>query len=337
MEPSVSVVIPAYNAASTIAGCIRACITQDYPDVEVIVVDDGSTDGTEHIIRGQPVRYLRQENSGPASARNRGWRASKGAFVCFTDSDCVPARDWVSKLVKQYVSAEIAGVGGTYDIANDDSLLAASIQEEIVQRHLRMPKYVDYLGSFNASYRRSVLEKVGGFDESYRIASGEDNDLAYRVVKHGYRLVFTREARVAHYHPDHLWRYLKHQFWHGYWRVRIYGHHPDMARGDAYGGLTDLAQPPLALATLCLFPFCFVRPVAYVALGLLIMGLALQLPMPLAIVRRTGQVRYSALVPVTFLRGYARGLGMAWGVLRFFVLERFRDGKTGGRAELRSS
>lgn len=329
MRPSVSIVVPAYNAASTIAACVEACLAQDYPDVEVIVVDDGSTDDTGHIVRGYPVRCLWQENAGPASARNRGWQASRGTLVCFADSDCVPAEDWVSKLVKQYVLSEIAGVGGTYDIANSGSLLAACVHEGIVQRHLRMPRVVNYLGAFNVSYRRSVLEEVGGFDEGYRIASGEDNDLAYCVIKRGYKLVFTREARVAHYHPDSLLRYLKHQFWHGYWRIRIYRNHPRMARGDAYAGLADFTQPPLAVMTLCLLPFAFLDSIAYLVCALLVMGLLLQVPMPLAIIRRTRQVRYLALAPVTFLRGYARGLGMALGILRFLVLEKLRGGRTG--------
>ena len=260
-QPKVTVIIAAHNAGRTIASCVEACLAQDYPDVEVVVVDDGSTDDTEHVLRHYPARYLYQDNAGPASARNRGWRTATGEIVSFTDSDCVPARDWVSSLVKEYGSDRVAGVGGTYDIANDNSLLAVCIHEEIIQRHLRMPRDVNYLGAFNVSYRRAVLEQVGGFDESYGMASGEDNDLAYSVVKRGYGLVFTRDAKVAHYHPDNLLRYLRRQFWHGYWRTKVYRNHPHMAGGDAYGGLADLVQPPLALATLCLLPFLFIAPV----------------------------------------------------------------------------
>jgi glycosyltransferase involved in cell wall biosynthesis len=317
----VSIVIPAYNAANTISSCIEACYAQDYPGREVIVVDDGSTDDTEDIVRRHPVRYLRQDNAGPASARNRGWRAATGEVICFTDSDCVPAHDWVSKLVEEYTSKEIGGVGGTYDIVNDHSLLASCVHEEIVQRHLRMPRQVNYLGSFNVSYRRTVLEQIGGFYESYRMASGEDNELAYQVIKRGYRLIFTKDARVAHHHPEHLLRYLKQQFWHGYWRVKIYRRHPGMVRGDSYGGHLDFLQPPLALALLCMLPFSFWGFGATVLLALLLLYLALQLPMALAIVKRTGKMNYLSLAFITFLRGFARGTGMAWGIFRFFIIE----------------
>ena len=321
MKPLVSIVIPAYNAAFTIANCIQACLAQDYPQerLEIIVVDDGSRDTTKAIATRFPVKYIYQENSGPAQARNEGWRAAGGEIACFTDSDCIPDTDWISRLVANYTCDEIGGVGGTYGIANSDSLLAVCIHEETVQRHLHIPRYVDYLGSFNLSYRKQVLQEVGGFDESYRIASGEDNDLAYRIMKRGYKLVFDRDAVVAHHHPSNLIRYLRQQFWHGYWRMKLYRNHPDMARGDTYGGLADFIQPPLALATLCLVPIVFLLHIAYLLFALLIVGMTLQLPMSLAIIKRTRQIKYLALVPVTFLRGYARGLGMAWGIFGFFI------------------
>jgi len=325
LAPSVTIVVPVYNAARTIAPCVEACLAQDYPGVEVIVVDDGSTDDTANIVRRYPVRYLRQENAGPASARNRGWRAATGKIVCFTDSDCVPAPDWVSRLVDEYTSGEIAGVGGTYDIANDNNLLAACVHEEIVQRHLKMPRGVNYLGAFNVSYRRTVLEEAGGFDESYRIASGEDNDLAYRIIERGHSLVFTRDARVSHYHPENLWRYLRHQFWHGYWRMKLYRQHPRMSGGDVYGGLLDFVQPPLCVGTLALTPLAMIWPVLWMPFGLMVlMDLGLQIPNTVRIVRRTGAVKQWALAFITWLRGYARGLGMVAGMWDFFV--RGRDG-----------
>jgi glycosyltransferase involved in cell wall biosynthesis len=317
-----SIVIPAYNASRTIKKCVEACLAQDYPHLEIIVVDDGSTDETEDILSDYPICYVKQENAGPASARNRGWRAAAGEVICFTDSDCVPALDWVSMLLKEYAAADIAGVGGTYDIANSDSLLASCIHEEIVQRHLKMPKYVNYLGSFNASYRRDVLKRVGGFDESYRTASGEDNDLAYRIAKLGNKLVFTCNSRVAHYHPDHLWSYLRHQFWHGYWRMKLYRDHRDMMKGDAYAGWADFLQVPLALATLCLAPFGFVPVIAWLIALLVGLSFLLQLPLLWAILKRSRQIKYVALAPIVFLRSYARGMGTVSGVLRFFFSAR---------------
>jgi len=322
MKPSVSVVIPAYNSAGTIAEAIRACVNQDYPAVEVIVVDDGSTDDTGEIVRQFPVRYVRQENNGPATARNTGWRQSRGEIICFTDSDCVPEPAWVSKIVSMLVDERAGGAGGSYDIRNPQNLLAACVHEEIVQRHLRMARQVDYLGGFNVCYKRAVLEAVGGFDQSYRMASAEDNDLSYQVKKRGYELLFDADARVAHLYPTRLMHYLRRQAWHGYWTMKLYRAHPDMATGDVYARLMDHVEPPLFLITIGLIPFGFIRPVPYVLLGLVGIDLALQFPMAISVIRRTKAIKYLTLVPITFLRGFARAIGMLAGMIRFWLLRR---------------
>lgn len=323
MKTAASVVIPAYQSADTIAETIEACLNQDYPNVEVIVVDDGSTDETAQIVQAYPVHYIHQKNAGPATARNLGWIATSGDIVCFTDADCIPARDWVSNLMAEYTADDIAGVGGTYDIVNRGSLLAACIHEEIVERHLAMPRYVNYLGSFNVSYRRTILEQAGGFDTSYRVASGEDNDLAYRVIKLGHKLVFTTKAQVAHHHPENLFRYLKSQSQHGYWRMKLYRHHPDMSRGDVYGGPLDFVQPPLCACTLVIAPLALAWSALRIPLALLmLLNLGLQLAATTRIVRRTGMAKLWALAPITWLRSYARGMGMMAGLWDFHVRRR---------------
>lgn len=333
--PPVSVVVPAYNAEKTLSENIGALLAQDYPKdkIEIIIVDDGSTDATSEIAKQYSVRYLYQTNKGPAAARNSGWRNSNGEIICFTDSDCIPEKEWVRKLINRYNSDKIGGVGGSYDIALPKNLLSSCVHEEIIQRHFEMPEKVDYLGAFNLSYRKSVLKEVYGFDESYRIASGEDNDIAYRILKRGYHLIFDKDIKVTHYHPTNLLSYLKRQFWHGCWRMKIYHDHYDMAGGDKYAGFFDLVQPPLALATLILFPFIFFYSEAAYILSLFLMALLIvQFPIPLKITKRTSEKKIFVLIPVTFLRGYARGMGMALGLNRFFALKAFRKWRKDGRA-----
>lgn len=323
MQCKVSVVIPAFNAEKTIGKTLEACLSQDYAgQMEVIVVDDGSTDGTREIIGKYPVRYIYQENSGPAAARNRGWRASGGEIICFTDSDCIPQRDWVSRLVAPYVNGGLVGaVGGSYGIANPESLLAYCIQEEISVRHSTMPRTSDtgtglhevrFLGSYNLSVRRSALEDVGGFQEGYKKASGEDNDLSYKILKGGYKVLFDREALVAHYHRDSLWRYLKDQYTHGFWRARIYKDHPDMAGGDDYTRWKDIVEVPLCLGLLAAMPFSRVSNLWQVLLALLFF---LQFGMAFNLFRRGKRPSCLLFVFVTFLRCFARTLGFIRGLL----------------------
>ena len=210
-----SIVIPAYNAARTIGRTIEACLAQEFPEgeTEIIVVDDGSTDDTRSEIEKYPVTYLHQQNAGPATARNTGWRAAQGEYVFFTDSDCVPESNWVEGLLAGFTEDDIAAVGGSYSVMNPESLVASCTQQEIMSRHERLPEHPRHLGTFNVCVRRSVLEDLGGLDETYPTASVEDTELAYRIIKRGYRLAFRRDVKVGHFHPSRLWSFLRQQFY----------------------------------------------------------------------------------------------------------------------------
>ncbi|MBN2181970.1 MAG: glycosyltransferase [Sedimentisphaerales bacterium] len=324
---SISIVIPAYNCSEFIADTLEACLNQSF-ESEIIVVDDGSTDNSAEIIKKYPVKYIYQTNAGPATARNAGWKAATGEIICFTDSDCVPEKDWVKKILEKYTSVKIGGAGGSYDIKNAESLLAGCIHEEIIQRHANMPEQAGFLGTFNVSYRKKVLQQVGGFNESFRQASGEDNDLSYKVKKAGYKLVFDKNIRVAHYHQTRLLKYLKEQYRHGYWRMKLYRLHPDMSKGDNYAGLPDFIQPPLAMAVIVISAAAiFYKPLFYIVLFSVLLLLLLQLPVTLKAIRRNRKYSYLYLIVIFFLRAFARGFGMSKGILRFFVLDASKNGE----------
>ena len=328
----VSIIIPAYNAQATIANCIEACLRQTYPDIEVIVVDDGSLDNTSRIAHAFPVNYIRQANQGPAVARNRGAHAATGEYLAFTDADCIPARDWVDRLVAAMDGA-VVGVGGTYDIANRDSLLARMVHEEILERHRRFGDDVDFLGSFNVMYRRKAFDAVGGFDSAFPRASGEDNDLAYRLIDRGGRLRFTQEAMVAHHHPERLVPYLRTQMAHGYWRMKLYAKHPGRARGDHYADIGDLLAPGLSLMLIGGFPIVIIGMVYlpqgwYLGMIYLLLTVLygwLRMRLPLQIVRRTGNSSHFLFAGVAALRDVARAVGMMRGAWRFLLVERGRS------------
>ena len=164
-----------------------------------------------------------------------------------------------------------------------------------------MPIHPKVLGSYNFSVRKGLLKELNGFNEEYTMASGEDNDLSYRIRKKGYSLVFNREARVAHYHPQKFLKYLRTQFWHGYWRVKLYREHADMVGGDDYSSLWDYLQPVVGVF-LCV-------SIGGVGLGyfgrmiftyLLLLELLLQIPLAGKIVGRTRNIVYLLLVPLRF-------------------------------------
>lgn len=321
MNIKVSIVIPTFNSSAPISNTIRACMEQDFlkEKIEIICVDDGSTDNTEQIINKYPVSYIYQKRGGPAIARNAGWKKAKGEIICFTDADCVPEKRWVSKLLKNYTSEKIGAVGGSYGIMNPNSLLANCIHQEIIFRHSKMPKYVRALGSYNFSVRKEVLKEVDGFNEEYKMASAEDNDLSYKILKKGYYLIFDKDIKVSHFYLSNLKKYLKSQFWHGFWRVKLYKDHINMAKGDDYSNILDYIQPILCFIIIGLIPFSFIYPINFLLLLLLFSEIIMQLPVPFLIVKRRKNLKYLMLIPITFIRGFFRGFGMFFGIWEFFL------------------
>lgn len=253
--PKLSVVIPAYNAEATLGSCINAVLRQDYEGVfEVIVVDDGSTDATSNIANAfDRVTYVSQKNAGPAAARNAGAEHAAGDIVCFTDSDCQPQSDWLSKLVLFFANDHADVVAGSYGIANPGSLLARCIHQEIRYRHKHlMGEWIEVFGSYNVAFRREIFEQLGGFAQAYTQASGEDNDLSYRLRGAGFRIRFAKDAKVDHSHPSRIKRYLYEQFRHGFWRANLYRGHPEKIKGDGYTFLKDAIEVPLSGVALLL-------------------------------------------------------------------------------------
>lgn len=244
--------VPVYNAARTIRPTVEALLALEGPDgpPELILVDDGSTDGTADALAGYPVRVAGRPNGGPAAARNTGWRASSGDVVLFTDADCIPPPGWVKGMLGAFADPLVGAAGGGYDIANPKSRLSRLIHAEILRRHAGMPSRVKALGSYNLAVRRDVLDRVGGFDESFATSSGEDNDLSYRVRAAGFQLAFDPSCTVAHRHPERVRPYLRTQFVHGYWRSHLYRRHAAYMKGDDYTGFGDALDVLLAALTL---------------------------------------------------------------------------------------
>ncbi len=216
-----SIVIPTHNRKDTLRRCLAAATDQDDPDYEVIVVDDGSIDGTGEMVRQEfpQVQCIRQEpNRGPAAARNRGIEVATGEIIAFTDDDCLLPSDFLSRLADGYHRyPDAAGVGG-YLEAPDEVLQSNPFAqyEAYVTHRVYHAGSEEYLGGFDCpaggtnsmSYRKAVLLEVGGFDESFPYAAGEDADLKWRVVQRGYRLLYI-PVKVVHLHPytfRHFWQ-----------------------------------------------------------------------------------------------------------------------------------
>ena len=317
----VSVVIPAYNAQQTIGAVVAHILSQTRGrlQVEVVVVDDGSIDETASIAESAGATVIQQANAGPAAARNRGWKTATGRFICFVDSDCVPTAGWLVNLLDGFTDRQVGAVAGSYDIANDSSWLARWVHQEIIERHSRMPSSIRAFGSYNVAIPRYVLEATGGFDPSYRRASGEDNALSYRIIKKGYRIAFRPRAKVAHYHPERIWKYLMEQCRHGFWRAKLYKGHPDMIRGDDYTRLRDRLEPVLVggIVGFLLLAVLWITGFIWPLLIFLAAYTSIHLSWPMSWWLGEGKAEALPYAGVTFLRGFARTLGLGAGVFRF--------------------
>jgi cellulose synthase/poly-beta-1,6-N-acetylglucosamine synthase-like glycosyltransferase len=325
------IIIPVRNGAATLAACLDACFAQTVKPADVIVVDDGSTDNSAAIARDKGARVVVQAPSGPAAARNRGAKEAAWGVIAFTDADCIPQPDWLERLLEAFEPG-VDGVGGAYANANPDKWLSRMIQQEILLRHEKMQGEVDFLGSFNAAFRREAFMEMGGFDEDFKAASAEDNDLSYRMRDAGYALRFAPNAVVAHNHPERLWPYLRTQGRHGFWRMKLYAKHPKRAGGDRYAGKADLYAPGLLLILILM---AFAGPAAYFfspawflqgycVLFVLAVSLylGLRLPPSIRMARTSGDWRMIEFGDVAALRDAARALGMLSGIWHFHVLRR---------------
>lgn len=308
--PFVSVIVPVYNGEDSIGETIQKILAQNYQgQKEIIIVNDGSKDQTEQIVRTYPVIYLCQDNAGPASARNLGAKHARGNILVFTDADCCAEQHWLSRLMEGFVSDDIGAVAGSYSIANKQFMLARIIHDEIRFRHEHlMPDFPQAFGSYNVAIKKEVFQKVLGFSTGYRCASGEDNDLSYKILKAGYKIKFVKNALVAHYHQTHVWKYLKEQYRHGFWRVRMYKEHPQMVKGDGYTFWKDIIEPILVMM---FFMFCLVSlPMGFVFLGAFFV---FELVFSLLMMK---QMNDCFLGGIVFLcRSFARTIGFLYGII----------------------
>ena len=316
----VTLVIPCRDGAEQLPQ-VLAAVQQlaAQPELEsVLLIDDGSRDNTAEIARAHGVQVLQGPGRGPAGARNVGWRAATTPYVWFVDADCVVEPQSLNRLLEVVRSdPQVAGVGGSYANMRPHSLLACLIHEEIVARHRSMSPDVDFLATFNVLYRRDVLEAVGGFDESLRMA--EDADLAFRIRQAGFRLRFEPHSRVAHFHPHRLRSYLRTQRVTGYYRMLLYLKHPRRMPGDGYSGLLDHIQPPLGVALLAAAPLAWWPATRWIPLALAVALVVAQVPLTWRLVRQAGHLRFATFAMMGAVRALWRGLGMSRGVAAFWL------------------
>ena len=272
----ISVIIPAKDAATTLGECLQALLHQQGMqfeiDYEVIVVDDGSVDDTAEIALKHHVKVIRQANAGPATARNAGARFARGALLAFTDADCTPSPTWLSDLTKPFENPEVVGVKGVYR-TRQTSLIPRFVQLEYEYKYERMRNHagIDFIDTYCAAYRKEVFIQNGGFDESFRAPSVEDQEFSFRLARKGYLLVFEPSAVVYHYHDRTFSEYLRRKYGIGYWKAFMLHWIPEKTFSDSHTAPTQRIEILIFAMMLATIPFIALWPLNASILLLLLM------------------------------------------------------------------
>ena len=259
---SVSVVVPAFRRPERLRTCLAALAAQDLPAdrLEVVVVDDGSPEPLAPTAREVEdrlrVRVLRQQNAGPAAARNAGAATATGDLLAFTDDDCEPAPSWASELAAAHAREPGALLGGDVVNALPDDLFAEASQELVsfLYDWYGEERAGGFFASNNLALPRTAYEELGGFDTTFPRPGGEDRELCERWTRSGRPLRRVPTALVHHSHRMGLRGYVRQHvnYGRGAWDLR--------ARRVAQTGAGMEVEPPRFYASLVGYPFGRSRP-----------------------------------------------------------------------------
>ncbi|HET9004157.1 MAG TPA: glycosyltransferase, partial [Gemmatimonadaceae bacterium] len=211
--PRISVVVCTYNGQRTLRDSMDGLRRLDYPDYEVIVVDDGSSSDEVARIAGEcGVRFIRTENRGLSAARNTGLEAATGEIVAYLDDDASPDPNWLTYLAASFRSTSFVGVGGPNVPLPDDGTVADCVANAPGGpiHVLLSDREAEHIPGCNMAFRKAALDAIGGFDPQFR-AAGDDVDICWRLRERGWQLGFSPAALVWHHRRNSVRAYWKQQ------------------------------------------------------------------------------------------------------------------------------
>jgi GT2 family glycosyltransferase len=217
----ISVVIPTYNTANTLPTLLESLEAQTDTKFETIVVDDASSDTTKEVVSSFACRFLDlTQNRGPAFCRNLGARQATGEILVFTDSDCDVPADWIATIRHAFTQNRMEALMGKVIVAPSntlgDAISALGYPAGGALGFDKMWKvtddgYTDSLSSCNCAIKTEIFWEMGGFDEAFPHAGGEDSFLAYSLRKAGYQIKYCPQVIAHHRARDSLRDFIR---WH---------------------------------------------------------------------------------------------------------------------------
>ena len=223
--PFTSLIVPALNEEQNIRKCLVSLLNLDYPPerLEILVVDNGSTDRTAEIVKSFPVQYIREERRGSPFARNAGIRASQGEIVASTDADCIVSRGWLRELARVFDEEGVGGVAGEI-VAFPPRTPVERYATRV--RHLSPQRYfsrsiLPFAVFANLAFRRDVFDQIGLLDET--IPQGESTDFCTRFFREvDLKLEYAPKAVLFHRHRATTWEFFQQQRNYGRGHAQLY-------------------------------------------------------------------------------------------------------------------
>ena len=243
-----SVVIPTHGRPGSLVRCLEALANQTLPkpEFEVIVCDDGSPEPVTEVVapfaERLSVRLLQRERSGPAAARNEGARNARGRYLSFTDDDCVPALDWLERVVERMLRHPGHLIGGLIvNLLPDDPYATATqlIQSSVYDYYTQEKVGHQFFATSNLSVPADRFWLLDGFSERFTAAAGEDYDFCARWQEAGFPTVYAPEVEIGHAHGHTLGSFWRQHFGYGRALLRV---REGMARRRGRSGI-ELESP----------------------------------------------------------------------------------------------
>jgi glycosyltransferase involved in cell wall biosynthesis len=226
--PAISVVVCSYNGEPTIRDTMEGLQALDYPNYEVIVVNDGSTDGMADIVAEYDVRLISTENRGLSNARNTGWQEAKGEIIAYIDDDAYPDPHWLQYLAHTFMTSDYVGAGGPNIAPPGDGPIADCVANAPGRpvHVLLSDRTAEHIPGCNMAFRRTALEAIDGFDPRYR-AAGDDVDVCWRLQENGGVIGFHAAALDWHHCRNSVRTYWKQQQGYGKAEALLEGKWPE--------------------------------------------------------------------------------------------------------------
>jgi glycosyltransferase involved in cell wall biosynthesis len=323
----ISVIIPAYNAEKLILKCLKALENQTVlrTEYEILVVDDGSTDNTAEIVKSfEEIRLIQQKNQGPAAARNNGARQANGNIILFTDSDCIPAKNWIEEMICPFENdREVVGTKGTYR-TDQKELTARFVQMEYEDKYdlLSKHKFIDFVDTYSAGFKKDIFLSFNGYDTSFPVACAEDVELSFRMSEKRCKIIFNPKAVVTHIHPKKFMDYLRKKYKFAFWRILAVKKNPRKIIKDSHTPQIMKFQlfflPIFGLSILLMI---FSIHFYYATIGIIIIFIFSSLGFILKTIKKDMMV---GLLSLFFLlgRSMSQSLGVFNGMIHHFILNK---------------